>query len=148
VRSGDTVESPSAGLLQMRQAEALFRGDFVAAVSFGEAAVEAARQADDRACRANMLALLYMAEVGLGADLERALTHAEQAVEVARPSPATSVLLHRLMILAVAFRSVDPDRALAAAEECIRLDRTNRKAWSTLCVGVEATVRLDRGEVA
>src|SRR5207244_5221343 len=60
VRSGDTVESPSAGLLQMRQAEALFRGDFVAAVSFGEAAVEAARQADDRACRANMLALLYM----------------------------------------------------------------------------------------
>ena len=42
----------------------------------------------------------------------------------------------------------DPDRALAAAEECIRLDQTHRKAWSTLSEGSAATLRVDRGEVA
>ena len=142
-----TADPPSASLLQLRQAEAFFRADFAAAVSIGTAAVEQARQVGDRACWANMLCLLSVAEMGLGDDPVGALAQAEEAVEVARQSPATSALLYPLMMLSGALQHVDPDRALAAAEECIRLDQTHRKAWSTLCAGSAATLRLEHGDV-
>ena len=147
VIAGDRVESPSASLCQMRQAEAFFRADFPAAIVHGKAAVEAARQAGDLACWASMLGLLYVAEAGLGEDPDGALAHAEEAVAVARQSPATSALLNPLMMLSGALLRIDPDRAVATAEECIRLDRTYRKAWSTICVAYAATVRLETGEV-
>ena len=130
----------------MRQAEAFFRADFPAAIVHGKAAVEAARQAGDLACWASMLGLLYVAEAGLGEDPDGALAHAEEAVAVARQSPATSALLNPLMMLSGALLRIDPDRAVATADECIRLDRTYRKAWSTICVAYAATVRLEAGE--
>jgi len=37
---------------------------------------------------------------------------------------------------------------LAAAEECVRLVQTQRKAWSTVCEGSVAKLRVNRGEVA
>jgi hypothetical protein len=95
-----------------------------------------------------MLCLLYVAEMGLGTDPEEALAHVEEAVDVARQSPATSALLYPLAVLSGAILRIDPDRALAAAEECARIDQTHRKAWSRLCVTSAATLRLDRGEVA
>jgi hypothetical protein len=52
-----------------------------------------------------------------------------------------------LLMLSGALLRIDPDRAVATAEECIRLDRTYRKAWSTICVAYAATVRLEAGEV-
>ena len=146
--AGGTADSESASLLQLRQAEAFFCADFASAVSIGNAAVEAARRADDRGCWSFMLGLLYVAEMGLGADPVRAVTHAEEAVEVARHSPGTSALLYPLAVLSGAILRTDPDRALAAAEECVRLDQTHRKAWSRLCGASAATLRLDRGEVA
>src|SRR5262249_46649615 len=53
-----TADSEPASLLQLRQAEAFFRADFSSAVSIGNAAVEAARRADDRGCWSFMLGLL------------------------------------------------------------------------------------------
>jgi hypothetical protein len=43
---------------------------------------------------------------------------------------------------------LDRDRALAAAEESIALDRTHRWAWATLSEASAARIRVDRGEVA
>jgi predicted ATPase/class 3 adenylate cyclase/DNA-binding SARP family transcriptional activator len=146
--AGGTADSESASLLQLRQAEAFFCADFASAVSIGNAAVEAARRADDRGCWSFMLGLLYIAEMGLGTDPIRALAHVEEAVEVARHSPGTSALLYPLAVLSGAILRTDPDRALAAAEECVRLDQTHRKAWSRLCAAPAATLRLDRGELA
>jgi hypothetical protein len=51
------------------------------------------------------------------------------------------------MMLSGALMFTDPERALAAAEECISLDQTHRKAWSTLCAGPAATLRFERGEI-
>jgi hypothetical protein len=86
--------------------------------------------------------------MGLGTDPTRALAHVEEAVAVARHSPGTSALLYPLAVLSGAILRTDPDRALAAADECVRLDQTHRKAWSRLCTASAATLRLDRGEVA
>jgi predicted ATPase/class 3 adenylate cyclase len=143
----ETAEPASASLLQLRQAEAFFRADFPSAVSIGNAAVDAARQSGDLACWAAMLCLLYVAEMGCGDDPLHAQSHVEEAVEVARQSAATSALLYPLMILSGALLHTDPDRALAAAEECIRLDQTHRKAWSRLCAGSAATLQLERGDI-
>ena len=87
VIAGDHVESPSASLCQMRQAEAFFRADFPAAIVHGKAAVEAARQAGDLACWASMLGLLYVAEAGLGEDPDGALAHAEDSGRSCAPEP-------------------------------------------------------------
>jgi predicted ATPase len=142
------AEPANTSLLQLRQAEALFRADFASAVSIGNVAVEAARTADDRGCWSFMLSFLYIAEMGLGTDPERALAHIEEAVDVARHSPATSALLYPLLMLSGSMLRIDPDRALAAAEECVRLDQTHAKSWSKLCAVSVAALRLERGEVA
>ena len=117
------------------------------AVTIGNAAVEAARESGHLGCWANMLCLLNVAEMASG-DPVGAVAHAEQAVEVARESPATSVLLYPLFMLSSALMQVDPSRSLAAAEECIRLDQTHRRAWATLCGAPAATIRVNRGEIA
>ena len=95
-----------------------------------------------------LLSLLALAEIAV--DPEPALAHVEEAVAVARACPATSALVYPLCQLSVVSGrpARDPDRALAAAEECIRLDRSHRKVWSTLSEFAAARLRVDRGEVA
>jgi hypothetical protein len=95
-----------------------------------------------------MLSVLALTESGV--DQGQAVNDAEEAVAIARRSPATSALIYPLSILAVvlAAQQRDPEGALAAAEECIQLDRTQRKSWSTLSEGQVAKIRVDRGELA
>ena len=95
-----------------------------------------------------MLSILALVEGGI--DHAQAVIDAEEAVAIARRSPATSTLIYPLFILAVVLSAQqrDPDRALAAAEECIHLDHTQRKTWSTVSEGQVAKIRIDRGELA
>ena len=58
------------------------------------------------------------------------------------------MLIYPLCQLSLVAQQRDPDRALAAAEESIRLDQTHRKAWSTLSEGSAAKLRVDRGDLA
>ena len=51
-------------------------------------------------------------------------------------------------MLSIAAQRSDPDRALAAAEECVRLDHTHRRTWSTNCAALTAKLRVERGELA
>jgi hypothetical protein len=94
--------------------------------------------------------LCVLALVESGSDQGQAVNDVEEAVAIARRNPATSALIYPLSILAVvlAEQQRDPEGALAAAEECIHLDRTQRRSWSTLSEGQVAKIRLDRGELA
>ncbi len=93
-----------------------------------------------------MLAMLAM--IDLEFDPERARAEAEEAVSVARRGAAISALIYPLFVLANVARPSDPARALSAAEECVGIDRTPRKAWSTLSEGIASLLRMDRGELA
>jgi hypothetical protein len=95
-----------------------------------------------------MLSVLALVESGV--DQRQAVKDVEEAVAIARRSPATSALIYPLSILTVvlAAQQRDPEGALAAAEECIHLDLTQRKSWSTMSEGQVAKIRVDRGELA
>ena len=88
-------------------------------------------------------ALLAMAEARI--DPRSALVHAEESVDVARQTPATSRLIFPLAIFTLAARAFDTDRALAAAEECDRIDRTDRRTYSGACQGMAAKIQIERG---
>ena len=90
-----------------------------------------------------MLGLLTLVEIHV--EPTQALVHAREAVEVARRSGATSALINPLAMVAAAGQQLDPDEALAAAEECIRLDQTHRKAWAAMSVGTAARLRSNEG---
>ena len=145
VSLADPDDEPPVSVLNILMAEAAMRGDFPSAISIGQRAVQRAREVDDPGTLSFMLGLLTLAEQVINPG---ALSHAEEAVEVARRSPATSALLYPLFILAVAAQRSDPERALAAAEECARVDRTDRKAWSTVCEAVAAKIRVNSGAIA
>ena len=143
-------EADPDSLLMVGQAMgvAALRGDLASCIAIGRAGVEQARHAGDPRLLSYLLSLLALGEITVDPTL--ALAHAEEAVEVARTSPATSALIYPLCQLSVVLVSLrgDPDRALAVAEESIALDRTHRRAWSTLSEGSAARLRVDRGEVA
>jgi predicted ATPase/class 3 adenylate cyclase/DNA-binding SARP family transcriptional activator len=147
VSIGTEADPTSPWLFDMRLGEAAMRGDFATATSMGRTAVEQARRADNRRWLSFMLSVVALIESGV--DQRQAVNDAEEAVAIARRSPATSALIYPLSILAVvlAAQQLDPEGAVAAAEECIYLDRTQRKSWSTLSEGQVAKIRVDRGEL-
>jgi hypothetical protein len=131
-------------VLNLRVGEAAIRGDFASAVSIGHAAAEQERRADNDRYVSFMLG--HAALTGSVVDPVQALRDAEDAVATARRCQATSALLYPLMVLSLA--ASDPDRALEAADECVRLDQTHRKLWSTNCEGPAAKLRFGRGNRA
>jgi predicted ATPase/class 3 adenylate cyclase len=145
---GTELDPISQWLFDLRLGEAAMRGDFATAISIGRTAVEHARRAANPRWLSLMLSVLALVESG--SDQGQAVNDVEEAVAIARRSPATSALIYPLSILAVvlAEQQRDPEGALAAAEECIHLDRTQRRSWSTLSEGQVAKIRVDRGEVA
>jgi predicted ATPase/class 3 adenylate cyclase len=148
ISTGTEADPMSPLLFDLRVGEAAMRGDFATATSIGRTAVEQARRADNPRWLSYMLSILALVESGV--DQRQAVKDVEEAVAIARSSPATSALIYPLSILAVvlAARQRDPEEALAAAEECIHLDRTQRKSWSTMSEGQVAKIRVDRGELA
>jgi predicted ATPase/class 3 adenylate cyclase/DNA-binding winged helix-turn-helix (wHTH) protein len=148
VSIGNEADPTSPLLLDNRLGDAGMRGDFASGISIGRTTIEQARGAANRRWLSYMLSLLALVESNV--DLEQAVNDAEEAVAIARRSPATSTLIYPLFILTVvlAAQQRDPDRALAAAEECIHLDHTQRRSWSTGSEAEVAKIRVNRGEIA
>ena len=123
-------------------------GDLARSVAIGNAAIERARQDGNGRQLSWILSLTSLGETLV--DFPQALAHAEEAVAIARESPAKSSLIYPLLQLSFVLSALptETDRALALAEECIRLDETHRQVWSTLAQSTAAKLRVDRGEIA
>jgi predicted ATPase/class 3 adenylate cyclase len=123
-------------------------GDLAGGIAIGRAGIERARTAGDPRMLSWLLSLVSLSEIPV--DPAAALAHVEESVEIAHSLPASSALVYPLCQLSIVLRAVadDPERALAAAEECIRLDRSHRKVWTTISEGAAAMLRVDRGDVA
>jgi hypothetical protein len=67
-------------------------------------------------------------------------------VQLARRLPTVSRSLWPLFVLTSVAHS-QPDLALLAADECSRLDRTDRRFHSVGCEGVAAKIRVENGEL-
>jgi hypothetical protein len=131
----------------MGAGEAAMRADVASTLSLTTAAVEHARKTGDPRLVSFVLGVLVVLELGIGTDQVEILADAEECVTLARHCQAPSALIYALNILAMATQRHDPDRALAAADECIRLDTTHRKTWSGASAATAAKLRLDRGEI-
>jgi predicted ATPase/class 3 adenylate cyclase/DNA-binding SARP family transcriptional activator len=148
VAAAEAVDPASPMIAGMAMGAAALQGDLAGGMAIGRAGVERARGEDNPRGLAFLLSLLAFGEMAL--DPDQALAHVEEAVEIARACRATSALVYPLCQLSVVLADrgtdADRDRALAAAEECIRLDRSHRKVWSTLSEFAAAKLRVDRGE--
>jgi hypothetical protein len=138
------TDSPAT--LSARMGHETMRGDFDAARSTCRAAAALGEHAGSWAFVSYSLALLALAEGAV--DPTQALADADAAVAVARRSSAASQRILPLFALSMVAQQSNPDRALDAADECIRLDRTHRKVWSGNCIGSAAKLHVDRGEIA
>ncbi|HWS44890.1 MAG TPA: hypothetical protein VN636_03445, partial [Acidimicrobiia bacterium] len=121
-------------------------GDLSAAVPIAQAAVDHARHRRDRVSLAFLLGALASFEAAT-MDSAASVPHAREAVEIARATGAQSGLVFALYALANAQRYTEPDRALAVAEECVRIDRTQRRTWSNACRSAAAAVYIEQGDL-
>jgi hypothetical protein len=101
--------------------------------------------ATDPLLRASMLATLSVFETASGAPA--ALSHAEEAVALAREHGGTLTQITPLTAVATACKDNVP-RCVAAANEGLRLDRTVRRTMSGLAVVVAAQATAATGDLA
>ena len=125
---------------------AIFDGDLELAVASERRAVDRARHLGDLPALAWFLAQL--ANVESVHAPEQALPIAEEALAVARRTGGTVIQLVPLVAVVTASSDQDPSRALEAAEECIRIDRTQRQSCATTVRYLAASLRVTRGEIA
>jgi predicted ATPase len=140
------LDEPSVRTLMSRAAAVILDGDVTTAVTLSGRTVEHARHGDDPIELSFALAL-NATFVSLH-NPDSAVATAEEALAVARRTGSAVALIYPLLALASAARRTDPARALEAAEECTRIDRTRRRSWSTTCKGTAAQIRIQRGEIA
>ena len=117
-------------------------------LSAGPRSNSPARQEGDRR---RLVVLLCLTALGVKlVDVPQALAHAEEAVAILWGSPATSTLIFPLFQLSMVLSALptETDRCLVLAEECIDLDRTYRRAWSTLAEATAAKLRVENSDVA
>jgi hypothetical protein len=91
------------------------------------------------------LGTLAVCEGIAGSDSAEA--HVAESVSLARATGSTITLVFPLAALTSALYRTNPERALSAAEECIAIDRSDRRTFSTLCRGFLGSIRLDAGAV-
>jgi predicted ATPase len=139
-------DEPTVRTLMNNAAAVILDGDAARAITFSSRAVERARQGDDLIELSFALALnatfASMNDAGSG------VPTAEEALAVARRTGSAVARIYPLLALASAAARTDPLLALASAEECTRLDRTRRRSWSSICEGIAAQIRIQRGEMA
>jgi predicted ATPase len=135
---------------------AMFDGDLAAAVEQATRASERAEHAEPQLLAWTLAHRAVMESFGEQFTVEGpppvALAHAEEAVRVAHRVPGTLTRLYPL--LAVATCSLGPDedrwatmgRGLAAADEVVALDRTQRQWWSTTVNSAAAHTRAAMGD--
>jgi predicted ATPase len=129
-----------------RGTSAILDGDVDLTISMARRAVERARQDGDVAQLAWTLG--YLATFEGIRDPEAGLATAEEGLAVARRTDGAVIRLYALVGLTGPARRVDPDRALEAAEECLRLDRTQRRFAANIGRGVSGDIKIARGEIA
>jgi predicted ATPase/class 3 adenylate cyclase len=139
-------DEPAVRSLINNAAAVILDGDAALALKISSRAVERARQGDDPIELSFALAL--NATFASIQDPGGGVSTAGEALAVARRTGSAVARLYPLLALATAARRTDPARALAAAEECARIDRTHRRAWSHICQGAAAQIRIHRGEMA
>jgi predicted ATPase/class 3 adenylate cyclase len=121
-----------------------FRGDVAAAANVMRKAIMQARTNPDPITLSYALANLAVFESIL--NHPDAQAHAEEAVALARQTGSRLVLLYPLVALTMPMNE-DPERALAAAEECIHTDPSRRQLWATTCRSSAASIYFRRGSV-
>jgi DNA-binding NarL/FixJ family response regulator len=142
---GEKDEVPACQLA-VRWLDALTRGEFAAAGSVSREILARPEAANDISVRAQALAALALVESFT--DDQAALSIAEEAVATARQLAATSTLLWPLLMLTMMARNIEPDRALAAADEAARIDRSDRRYNSIGCEATAAKIAVDNGAIA
>lgn len=123
---------------------AILDGDRDHAISSARRAVDSARIDGDVAKLA--WALGYLAAFESVDDPERALATADEGIEIARGTGGAVIQLYVLVGLVNAALRIDASRALEAAEECGRLDRTQRRFAANVSRIVSAELNLAGGE--
>jgi predicted ATPase/class 3 adenylate cyclase len=148
VSAANDADPDSLWMVGPAMGVAAMHGDVEAAIEIGARGIAQARTASEAIILAYLLSLTALGELSVEPDAAQA--HAREAVDVARTCRATSTLLYPLCQLSMVLGVTggDPDEALEAAEECIRLDRTSRRAWSTVTESSAALLRFSRGERA
>ncbi|HLM19683.1 MAG TPA: hypothetical protein VK549_17805, partial [Acidimicrobiia bacterium] len=130
---------------------AMFDGDTVRSVERAQVGVDLARAHGDEAQLAWLLGQLTIMEAILehstGDHTGAAAAHADEALTVADRVPGTIVRLYPLLATVEAYKAVDVDRALWAAEEMSRIDRTQRRWWATIAINSAANARAGVGDV-
>jgi hypothetical protein len=122
------------------------RGDMTTAADIARAVVDHARGRGDPVDLAYTLAILAGFEAPL--DAPTGAAHAREAVDIARKTGAQALLVYPLFALASATYHTDPAQTLMTCDECIRIDRTQRRMWSTACRTTAASIHVQRGETA
>jgi predicted ATPase/class 3 adenylate cyclase len=138
-------EEPSPRHLLLRATVALFDGSVDTAIKLSARAVDIARRAPRPEELIFALGTLGVAE-GIAAS-ESVEATVSEAVSLARATGSMITLVFPLAALNSAMFNTKRERALAAAEECIAVDRSDRRTFSTLCRGFLARGRLDAGDV-
>jgi hypothetical protein len=136
----------SAVAIYLTAVGAMFDGNAEEAVATTQLAVEQARREDDPAQLAWLLGQLCGFQT-MGAP-DAALGTAEESLTVARAAGSPVMMLYPLMSMMIAARHVDPPRAIAAGEECERVDATQRQFHSNTVRAQLGAIRLAAGQIA
>jgi predicted ATPase/class 3 adenylate cyclase len=135
----------SVSVLYQSAVVAIFDGDMPRAIEMTRRAAERARADQDVTRLVWILAQLG----GFQSFDDAAAGHrtAEEALAIARASGSPVVLLYPLIGITSTARDTDPQHALAAAEECLRIDRSQRQSFSNIVSGNVAGIRIATGEI-
>ena len=136
----------SAVAIYLTAVGAMFDGNAEEAVATTQLAVEQARREDDPAQLVWLLGQLCGFQT-MGAP-DAALGTAEESLTLARAAGSPVMLLYPLMSMMIAARYVDPPRAIAAGEECERVDATQRHFHSNTVRAQLGAIRLATGQIA
>ena len=126
----------------------LFTGEVDSAIELAHQATELARVQGQPSVLAWVSAFSAATEGYQDSRSMAVLAAAVEGVDVARRSGGVLGLLYSLFGLTVAARELDPELALAAAQECARLDRTERRTWAASSRLNVASLHLARGHIA
>jgi predicted ATPase len=138
-------EHESARHLLLQATVALFDGSADASITLSARAVDIAQRAARREELIFALGTLAVPE-GIACS-DSADTHASEAVSLARATGSKITLVFPLAALTTAIDRTNPEGALSAAEECVAIDRSDRRTFSTICRVLLGSLRLDAGNV-
>jgi hypothetical protein len=154
IRAGAVGDSVAEGVTA--SCLAMFEGDIQLAAQHAARASELARDADSQLLvwtLAHRAVMESSVEYASTADVPPiAMAHADEALRIARAAPGTVVLQYPLLAVAacslLAEDPLGPDaaRGLAAADELMATDRTQRRFWSTTVGSAAANTLASRGD--